>query len=50
MTDHRCVYCGTPTAGKLACRAHLGLLALDPRYAREAYQPTTTAWWKRRDG
>jgi hypothetical protein len=45
-TEHRCVYCGGPTSGKLTCRAHQPLLALDPRYTRDLQIPTTRRWWK----
>lgn len=44
MAIRRCVYCGGQTLGRLACRAHVDLLALDPHYAPEIRQTTTAHW------
>ena len=40
----RCVYCGGLTGGKLACRAHADLPALDPFYNHLLREATTGHW------
>lgn len=40
----RCVYCGGLTKGRLTCRAHADLPALDPFYSPELREATTEHW------
>lgn len=35
----RCVYCGRPTWGRVACPQHRDLLLVDPHYAPELRNP-----------